>query len=659
MYTVKIRMRGVPDRSGRLALCTGLAALAATLAGEGCRSVSTSGTAAERPAAKENDIRMAAFFEKHCYPCHGTERQKGGYDFQSLIEGDGRIRDPNLMNLIIQVVSAGEMPPKRRPQPEPEELAALLDSLRQEQEMQIAAIKPDPGRVTVRRLNRVEYNHTVRDLLGVGSAPSDAFPPDDTGYGFDNIGDVLTLSPLLAEKYLDAAETIADEALARELAAYSTTTPYQRKILVCDHARLAHTNACAERIIRHLAPRAYRRPVTREELDSLKGFYQLALDSGDTFQVGIELVIQALLVSPHFLFRIEEEQAPDNPEREYRVNNYEFASRLSYFLWSSMPDDELMACAGDGTLWNPRTLRDQVRRMLRDPRARSLAEDFGGQWLEVRNLADADPDPELFPEFTDELRQAMAEETTLFFDSIVAEDRSVLDFIDADYTFVNEPLAQLYGIDGIVGPAFRRIPVNPEERGGILGQASVLTLTSHPTRTSPVLRGVWILKKVLAAPPPDPPPGVPPLEDAKVDGGATLREKLEVHRANASCASCHDRIDPLGFGLENYSPIGAWRTEESGKPLDNTGVLPDGRSFAGPGELKKVLLERKNDFARCLTEKMLTYALGRGLEDYDTPAVETIVAGIEKNDYRFSALVYEIVRSLPFKKQRGETDVAS
>lgn len=635
--------------------CAALLA-AGALAFGGCQSVSNTGPAADAP--KTAPPEMAGFFATYCFDCHDADMSQAEIDFATMLETEGHITGGDVLDRVIRVLAAGEMPPKRKKQPAPEERAALLDLLREEREARLAAIPPDPGRVTVRRLNRVEYNNTVRDLLGVESAPSDAFPPDDTGYGYDNIGDVLTLSPLLAEKYLDAAEQVAREVVAKEISDYGRTLPHQRKILVCNHARPDHGDDCAMRAIRYMTPRAYRRPAAREEIDKIAGFYQLARESGDSFEAGIELAVQALLVSPHFLFRAEEEKAPDNPDREYYVNNYEFASRLSYFLWSSMPDDELLACAQDGTIWNPRTLRAQVRRMLRDPRARALAENFGGQWLETRNLALADPDPDLFPEFTEELRLAMAEETTLFFDSIVTEDRSVLDFIGADYTFVNGPLAAHYGLDGIAGPAFQRVEVDPAVRGGILGQASILTLTSHPTRTSPVLRGVWILEKVLAAPTPDPPPGIPPLDAAPAEAGASLREKLEAHRADPSCASCHDRIDPLGFGLENYSPIGAWRAEESGRPVDNTGILPDGQEFAGPGELKKVLLAKKDDFTRALAENMLTYALGRGLEAYDRPAVESIVETVAQQDYRFSALVYEIVRSLPFKKQRGETDAS-
>lgn len=613
--------------------------------GEGCQT----GPRSEKPAPPGPSASATfptAFFENHCYDCHGADVQKGGLDFEALLTARGKIDDLELLDKVIRAVSSGEMPPKKKP--EPAEVDVFLAALQSERSEQLAALKPVPGRVTVRRLNRVEYDNTVRDLLGVTSQPASVFPPDDTGYGFDNIGDVLSLSPLLAEKYLDVAESIADEALNRELAGYRTTSPANHRILTCNHAAEGHDARCAERIIRDLAPRAYRRPATREELRKLRDLYQVAIDAGDGFDQGIKLVIQALLVSPHFLFRAEGEQSAKLADEDFRIANYDYASRLSYFLWSSMPDRELLACAQEGTIRHPRTLRAQVQRMLRDPRAGALAENFGGQWLQIRNLKRVDPDPAKFPQFTGELREAMATETRLFFTSVVVEDRSLLDFIDADYTYVNEALAKHYGIDGIAGPEFRRVTVDPAIRGGLLGQASVLTVTSLPTRTSPVLRGLWVLENLLAAAPPPPPPDVPPLDAAKVDSTATLRQKLEAHRANVSCASCHNRMDPLGFGLENYDAIGAWRTEDNSQPVDSSGVLPDGRAFSGPGELKKVLLERKTEFTRCLAEKMLTYALGRGVEDFDTPVVDDIVAGVEDSDYRFSALVYEIVRSLPF-----------
>ncbi len=647
--------RGVAGLPGRRIACAGVLSIAGALAGEGCQSVPR-GESVAPPDLSASASPSTDFFAKHCYDCHGADVQKGGLDFEAMIKAHGKIDDLELLDKIIQVVSTGEMPPKKPP--EPAEVESFVAALQQQREVQLAAMKPTAGRVTVRRLNRVEYNNTVRDLLGVESTPAEAFPPDDTGYGFDNIGDVLTLSPMLAEKYLDVAEEIVDAALAREIAEYGKISPTNRRILVCNHAIPEHNARCAERIIKALAPRAYRRPVTKDEFEKLQGLYQLAIDSGDGFSEGLELALQAMLVSPHFLFRVEGERGADDSAADFRVANYDYASRLSYFLWSSMPDGELMACAQDGTIRHPRTLRDQVSRMLRDPRSSALAENFGGQWLQIRNLKRVDPDPGKFPQFTDELREAMATETNLFFESVVKEDRSLLSFIDADYTYVNEALAKHYGIDGIAGPEFQRVSVDPNVRGGLLGQASVLTVTSLPTRTSPVIRGLWVLENMLASAPPPPPPDVPPLDEVKIDSSATLRQKLEMHRENPSCASCHNRMDPLGFGLENYDAIGAWRTEDNSQPLDTSGVPPDGKTFAGPGELKKVLLERKTDFTRCLTEKVLTYALGRGVEDFDTPVIDGIVAGVEQNDYRFSALVYEIVRSLPFTRQEIEAEAS-
>lgn len=599
---------GVAGRSGyRIARAGLLGFVVVTLAGTGCRSVPGEGSA-KGSGPTEVATTTSSFFEAHCFDCHGADVQKGGLNFEAQILEKGSINDLELLGKIIKVVAAGEMPPKKKP--DAAEIERFVTTLQEQRAVQLAAMKPTAGRVTVRRLNRAEYDNTLRDLLGVKTGPSDAFPPDDTGYGFDTIGDVLTLSPLLAEKYLDVAEGIADGAVSREIADYGKVSPANRRILVCNHGPRLHDQQCAERIIRTLAPRAYRRPVTKGELQSLRDLYQLAIDNGDGFEQGIELVVQALLVSPHFLFRVEGERAPNDPDVDFRVANYDYASRLSYFLWSSMPDEELMACAQNGTIHHPRTLREQVRRMLRDPRSGALVENFGGQWLQIRNLKRVDPDPGKFPQFTDELRDAMATETNMFFASVVEEDRSVLDFIDTDYTYLNEALATHYGIDGIVGPEFRRVKVDPAERGGLLGQASVLTVTSLPTRTSPVIRGLWVLENLLASAPPPPPPDVPPLEEVKIDGAATLRQKLEKHRENTSCASCHSRMDPLGFGLENYDPIGGWRTEENSQPVDSSGVLPDGQAFSGPGELKKVLLGRKTEFTRCLTEKNAYLCVG-------------------------------------------------
>lgn len=546
------------------------------------------------------------------------------------------------------------MPPKKQPQPTANEIASVVAFLEGQQTAQRAAIKPDPGRVTMRRLNRAEYNNTVRDLLGVDFRPADDFPPDDSGYGFDTIGSVLSLSPLLMEKYLSSAERIAHDVVVRE--ACDDVTDAKRYVLTCEHRGKLHVKACAQRVLEPLARRAYRRPATRDEIEKLTHFVDLARENGDSFEQGIEIALQAILVSPQFIYRIEHNAPARKVRPDRRIEDYELASRISYFLWSSSPDDELLDAARNGTLRNPRILRTQLQRMLRDPRSVALADHFAGQWLEFRNMAVADPDPKLFPSFNDALRSAMTRETMLFFESIVQEDRSILEFIDADYTYLNETLAKHYGIEDVTGSDFRRVSVNPVERGGVLTHASILTVTSYPTRTSPVLRGVWVLQNILASPPPPPPPDVPALEAAKIDPNAPMRAKLEEHRKNESCASCHARIDPLGFGLENFDAIGAWRTTDSGQPIDNSGTLPDGRSFSGVAELKKTLMDLKDDFARCLAQKMLTYGLGRGLEPYDAPVVDAIVINVARDEYRFSELVYEIVRCLPFQKRRGEVE---
>jgi hypothetical protein len=381
----------------------------------------------------------------------------------------------------------------------------------------------------------------------------------------------------------------------------------------------------------------------------------MARRNGDSFEEGLCLSLQAILVSPHFLFRIEKDAAALSADNSHPISQHELASRLSYFLWSSMPDEELLGCADQGTLRKPAVLTAQVRRMLKDPKSRALVENFGGQWLELRRLESAKPDREIFPQFSEYLRMSMRRETEMFFESIVREDRSILDFISGDYTFLNEQLARFYKIPDVKGPEFRRVALTGDTpRGGILTQASVLTVSSYATRTSPVLRGKWILENLLNAPPPPPPPDVPNLDESKVASSASLRLQLEEHRKNVTCASCHSRMDPLGFGLENFDAIGGWRAEDGKQPIDASGTLPDGRSFKGAKELKAILQEDRNAFAECLTEKLLTYALGRGLERYDSPTVKKISSRLPNSNYRFSSLVLEIVNSMPFQKRRGE-----
>jgi hypothetical protein len=380
---------------------------------------------------------------------------------------------------------------------------------------------------------------------------------------------------------------------------------------------------------------------------------------GESFERAIQIAVEAVLVSPHFLFRVELDSRPRSaptagpPARGFEpIGDYEVASRLSYFLWSSMPDEELFRLAGEGKIRSPEAVAAQARRMLLDPRARALVENFGGQWLQIRNLRSFTPDRERFPHFDEPLREAMFRETELFLAEVIREDRNILDLIDADFTYVNERLARHYGIKGVVGPEFRRVRLDGPERGGLLTHASVLTVTSNPNRTSPVKRGRWVLEQILGAPPPPPPPEVTALkEERAVETAVSVRRRMEQHRAQASCAVCHNRLDPLGFGLENYDGVGTWRDTEAGAPVDASGTLPSGESFRGPGELKAILKARRREFARCLTEKMLTYALGRGLEESDRCAVDRIVKDLESRGYRFSVLAQGIASSDPFLKR--------
>ena len=427
------------------------------------------------------------------------------------------------------------------------------------------------------------------------------------------------------------------------------------RLFTCRPDNNSDPGDCARAILRPFVTRAFRRPARDEEIEKLIALVRQVKDEGDSFERGIQVAIEAVLVSPHFLFRIELDPEPLNPQAIRTINDFELATRLSYFLWSSMPDDELLRLAHDGTLRKEGNLAAQIRRMLKDPKAVALVDNFASQWLQLANLKLINPDKKQFPAFDDDLRNAMETETKLFFDAIVREDKSILAFLEADFTFVNEKLARHYGISGIKGEQFQKVALTGGERGGLLGHASVLVTTSNPTRTSPVKRGRWVLENLLNAPPPPPPPDVPELKDTGdklVDG--TLRQRMEQHRENPNCAVCHAQMDALGFGLENYDPIGAWRTKDGIFDVDASGTLPGGASFNSPAGLKAILLARGGEFRRCLAEKLLTYALGRGLEYYDKCTVDTIVRNIAANHDKFSGLVLEIVNSDAFQKRRGK-----
>jgi mono/diheme cytochrome c family protein len=738
----------------------------------------------------------AAVFEKTvqpvltntCAPCHNDRLSSGGLNLAPFSASGSIAENREGWEKILQKIRTGEMPPKGVPRPAAQ-IDALTKFVQAEFERADRNVKPDPGRVTARRLNRNEYSNTIRDLLAVEFHAEKDFPTDDSGDGFDNIGDVLTISPVLMEKYLSAAERIAARAIgadplpkpleaeyhakdkkirrpdvstieaahridfdgeyviriglpgeraadakpvtmgfwmdgkllhtlpvetkpsklvyfnpysAEEMRLYlpegdhtfragfinddfvkglsekdaynnkknkyldsitfvgpypsKVEKPSRKKILICDpHAG----SACVERIVSALARRAYRRPVSRTEVASLVKLAGMAKAEGLTVEQGLQLSIQAMLVSPHFLFRVEHDPNPTDPARVHRISDIELASRLSYFLWSSMPDNELLGLAESRKLSTPGVLDAQVKRMLADERSAALADNFASQWLETRNLDSVKPDPQKFPDWGPELRDAMKTETRMFFESLLRQDRPLSDFLDARYTFLNERLAKHYGIAGVTGPEFRRVELTTNQRGGVLSQASVLTVSSYPTRTSPVIRGKYVLQNILGAPPPPPPPDVPLLDEEAVGNTGSLRQQLEKHRANATCASCHARMDVLGFGLENYDAIGKWRTMDGKFPVDSSGTLPGGKSFSSPAEMRGLLTADLPEFSRCLIEKMLTYALGRGLERYDNRTVDQINRNLAASGYGLQTLIHQIVGSLPFESRRGELPAAA
>lgn len=431
-------------------------------------------------------------------------------------------------------------------------------------------------------------------------------------------------------------------------------TPSRRRIFVCDPTKPEEEEVCAKRILTTLMRRAYRRPVHEKDLQKPMKFYREARVGGG-FDAGIELALSSVLVNPQFLFRIERDPAGVAPNTAYRVSDLELASRLSFFLWSSIPDDELLDTAIRGELRKPKVLKQQVRRMLADKRSRTLVTNFAGQWLYLRNLESMTPNLRLFPDFDDNLRHAFRQETEMFFESILREDRSVLDLLKADYTYLNERLAKHYGIPNVYGSRFRRVMLDADsKRGGLLRHGSILTVTSYATRTSPVIRGHWVLKNLMGTPPPPPPANVPALKENTVSTNLTVRERLAEHRANTACARCHNRMDPIGFSLENFDAVGRWRNIEAGKPIDVSGRLPDGNRITGVSGLEKGLLDRPEMFVGTLAEKLLTYSLGRGVEHYDGPAIRKIVREAQAEGYRFSSLIMGIATSTPFQMRRSK-----
>jgi hypothetical protein len=621
------------------------------------------------PASPVGLKDVAPLIDRYCLNCHDSAAARGG-----VVLDVSRDETPDVegrRSLWVRVADAlrsGSMPPEGEPRPD----AAELETINSWLDVVVSADDHGPGRITLRRLNRVEYNNTIRDLIGLDFRPADEFPSDDVGYGFDNIGEVLTTSPVLLERYLTAADRVIDAAFRSPAArqrimnapadsvprafrrfrppvrSYPDKRVFVPKVVVED-PELERQQRIYD-ILRAFTDRAFRRPATHDELIRLLGVVLSAEKDGECPEAAIRLALRAVLVSPHFLFLVGPVPGEDPSSPPLPDNNFDLAVRLSYFLWSSMPDEELFRLASQGSLRLGDNLATQVKRMLRDSKSQALAEHFGSQWLQTRALKEFTPDPVLFPDFDEPLRAAMLKETELFCASVLEEDRSVLEFLSADYTFVNERLARHYGLTGAEGESFRRVSLAGTPRGGVLTQASVLAVTSNPTRTSPVKRGKWILENILGAPPSPPPSGVEALKEGKRAGpSGPLRERMERHRTDPGCASCHRRMDPLGFGLENFDAVGAWRAHDGGSPVDPSGKLPGGKEFRGPAGLRAVLWPRREAFARCLAEKMLTYALGRGLRRSDRRDVDRIAAELARGGYRFSALVLAVVESEPFQ----------
>ena len=761
-----------------------------------------------------------ATLDRYCVRCHNARLRTGNLVLGNLTT-EGILQQPKVWERVLQKLRAGAMPPQGQPRPDKTTYDGFVSSLEGALD-QAAALTPNPGRSVLHRLNRTEYANVIRDLLGLEVDSSLLLPRDDTGYGFDNNADHLTVSPMLMERYMSAARKLSrlavgdvtmgpvahtysissafvqDDRVSEDLpfgsrgglavrhhfpldgeyelqlrlqrnklggfqvlginepkqpievrvdgtriAVFSaggqapvmdrydqidpqylqmdfkvrfaaragtrvigiaflkrTTapqgltpqqlpvgsvsydgkrgaamsldvvqvagpfdptgpgeTPSRRQILVCRPTSSENEESCAKQILATVARRAYRRPVSEADLHTLLSFYRASRAEND-HETGIRDALERILVDPKFLFRVERDPMSLAPATPYRLDDFELASRLSFFLWSSIPDDELLDVAASGTLKQPAVLERQVRRMLADQRADVLVTDFAAQWLYLRNIRAVTPDQNEFPRFDDNLRQAFERETELFLLSQLREDRSVVDLLTANYSFLNEQLARHYGIPKVYGGHFRRVEYQDDKRAGLLGHGSILTVTSYATRTSPVVRGKWLLENILGAPPPNPPDDVPALkENNELDKPMSVRERLEQHRANPVCASCHAQMDPLGFALENFNAIGAWRdTSEANTPIDATGIYPDGSTFQGPTELRRWLHSRREEFVATFARKLLTYALGRGVEYYDEPALRTIMREAKSSDYRWSSIVLGITKSIPFQMRLSASE---
>jgi cytochrome c553 len=619
-------MRRVSFVATTLAFATSLAVT------PGARTIASGATDARESRAPAANDTIATY----CVPCHNDRRKSGAVSF-SQFDATAPGNDLDVAERAIRRLRAGMMPPAGANRPDPDVLSALATTIETAVDTQAAARAPDPGQRPFQRLNRAEYARAIRDLVGLEIDAATLLPADTISGGFDNVADVQTFSPTLVTSYLQAARRISAEAVAR---------PSNTLVFACRPRRATDEPACAARIVNGLATRAYRGMGTAEDLQDAMSFYARGRSQGD-FGDGVRLALQSILVSPRFLFRLEPLAAAAGVQP---VSDMALASRLSFFLWGRSPDEELLAAARRG-LRRPGVYDAQVRRLLADNRSSALSSRFARQWLRLQDLDAVTPDRTLYPRFDKALATAMLTETDLFFDSIVRDDRNVLELLTADYSFVNQRLAQHYGLARAPAAGFARVQV-PESRRGLLGHGSILMATSLASRTSPVLRGKWILEVLLGTPPPPPPPNVPALDDsaAAVRNGVrfSTRQRIEQHRRSPQCSSCHRVIDPLGLTLENFDVTGAWRGAEDGVAIDARGELFDGAAMDGPEGLRRALLQRQDLLLRTFAENLLTYATGRRLTVRDMPLVRAIVTNAAADNFRFSAFVKGVTTSAPF-----------
>jgi cytochrome c553 len=611
-----------------------------------------SALAADLPPSFTKDGK--ALLTAYCSRCHNAKKQEGGVDLVSFTDDMAALAKRNLWKHAYKRVTAGEMPPEEAKQLTPADKAKLAKWLVEAGEyLDCDPAHRDPGPPLLRRLTHAEYASTISDLFNVYLDPRNdlGLPAEEVGDGrFDNLSAALQISPSLMEKYFAAADKIADTLFVNEGARNRLLNPKPGP-------KLTERDA-AKQILTNLARRAYRRPPSDVDVDRLLAFYEKErLKGGGSFEDGIRASIKPVLVSPRFLFRVEEDRPGRSPG--VPVDDYELATRLSYFLWGTMPDEQLFRAAEQKKLSDPVELQKEIVRLLKHDRARSLTETLANNWLMMKAFHRVRPTTEFFPTFHDELKRPMVQEVRMMVDYLRTSDRSILDLLDADYTFVNEALAKHYGIPGVSGNQMRKVDLKPEyHRGGLLGMGGVLAMTSHTFRTSPTQRGKYVLEVIFGTPPPPPPANVGQIkdDDPKKKQPLTFREQLSQHATQAACAGCHRKIDPIGFALDNFNAIGEWRVGTKAMPLDVSGVLPSGEKVDGFDSLKKVLLSRKDEFVQNAISKVLEYALGRELDGQDECTVREIHAAMKKADYRFSVLVTEIVKSVPFRQRRAKVD---